>query len=229
MGFGIVIIWIQDNTMHFEILVEDQSGKIALDILVPKIIGDKHTCDVKSYKGIGRIPAKMNISVDTSKRILLANLPRLLAGYGKSWHGYPAVVIVVCDLDDKCLKSFRNELIEMLNTCNPHPETRFCIAIEEGEAWFLGDISAIKQAYPKAKESVLNAYVSDSICGTWERLADAVYKGGYQRLSAQGWQVVGAEKSAWAENIAQYMDLDNNSSPSFNFFLRKIKELATDV
>ncbi len=145
--------------MHFEILVEDQSGKVALDILVPKIIGENHTFDVKSYKGVGRIPVKMNSSVDASKRILLANLPRLLAGYGKSWQKYPAVVIVVCDLDDKCLKSFRDELINLLNACNPRPETRFCIAIEEGEAWFFGDIPAIKKAYPKAKDTVLNAYV----------------------------------------------------------------------
>lgn len=212
--------------MHFEILVEDQSGKVALDILVSKIIGDNHTCDVKSYKGVGRIPVKMNSSVDASKRILLANLPRLLAGYGKSWQGYPAVVIVVCDLDGKCLKSFRNELIGLLNTCNPRPETRFCIAIEEGESWFLGDIPAIKKAYPKAKDAVLNAYVSDSIFGTWEKLADAVYKGGYQSLAGQGWQAVGLEKSLWAENITPHMDLDNNTSPSFNYFLGKLQELA---
>lgn len=224
--FGTAIIWMQGETMHFEILVEDQSGKVALDILVRKIIGEDHTCDVKSYKGVGRIPEKMNASVDASKRILLANLPRLLAGYGKSWQEYPAVVIVVCDLDDKCLKHFRNELIGLLNTCNPRPETRFCIAVEEGEAWFLGDIPAIKQAYPTAKDTVLNAYVSDSICGTWERLADAVHKGGSQHLSSLGWHVVGAEKSAWAENITPHMDLDNNTSPSFNYFLEKLRELA---
>ncbi len=212
--------------MHFEILVEDLSGKKVLEILVPKIIGDKHTFDVKSYKGVGRIPAKMSSNVDASKRILLSNLPRLLAGYGKSWQGYPAAVIVVCDLDNKCLKSFRSELVELLNDCNPRPETRFCIAIEEGEAWFLGDIAAIKQAYPKAKESVLKAYVSDSICGTWETLADAVYKGGSQSLSSQGWQMVGAEKSAWAESITPHMNLDNNTSPSFNYFLGKLRELA---
>lgn len=169
---------------------------------------------------------KMNASVDASKRILLANLPRLLAGYGKSWQEYPAVVIVVCDLDDKCLKSFRDELINLLNACNPRPETRFCIAIEESEAWFLGDIPAIKKAYPKAKDTVLNAYVSDSTCGTWERLADAVYRGGSQHLSSLGWHVVGAEKSAWAENITPHMDLDNNTSPSFNYFLGKLRELA---
>jgi len=215
--------------MHFEILVEDQSGKVALDILVPKIIGDNHTFDVKSYKGVGRIPAKMSNSLDASKRILLANLPRLLAGYGKSWLGYPAVVIVVCDLDDKCLKNFRGELIELLNTCNPRPETRFCIAIEEGEAWFLGDIPAIKKAYPKAKDAVLKTYINDSICGTWEKLADAIYKGGSQSLSNQGWQVIGTEKSAWSEKITPCMDLDNNTSPSFNYFLGRLRELAEVV
>lgn len=229
MDFGIAIIWMQGKFMHFQILVEDQSGKVALDILVPKIIGKNHTFDVKSYKGIGHIPAKMNSSIEASKRILLDRLPKLLAGYGKSWQEYPAVVIVVCDLDNKCLKSFRDELINLLNACNPRPETRFCIAVEEGEAWFLGDIPAIKQAYPKAKDTVLSAYASDSICGTWERLADAIYKGGSQHLSSQGWQTVGAEKSAWAENITPYMDLDNNVSPSFNYFVGKLRELAEVV
>lgn len=217
--------------MHFEILVEDQSGKKALDILVPKIIGDNHTFKVIDYKGIGRgrVPKNMKSAVDASKRILLDILPKSLVGYGRSWQGYPAVVIVVCDLDDKCLKSFRSELINLLNNCNPRPETRFCIAIEEGEAWFLGDIPAIKRAYPKAKDAVLKSYISDSICGTWEKLADAVYKGGSKGLSSQGWQAVGAEKSAWSEKITPYMSLDNNTSPSFNYFLGKLKELAEAV
>jgi hypothetical protein len=35
--------------MHFEILVEDQSGKKALDILIPKLVGDEHTFNVHSY------------------------------------------------------------------------------------------------------------------------------------------------------------------------------------
>ena len=39
--------------MHFEVLVEDQSGKKALDILIPKIIGDQHTFRVIEYRGIG--------------------------------------------------------------------------------------------------------------------------------------------------------------------------------
>ena len=223
--------------MHFEILVEDQSGKKALDILVPKIIGvpkligNRHTFRIIPYRGIGRIPKNLKSRTDASKRLLLDQLPKLLRGYGRTFANfpasYPATVIVVCDLDDKCLKTFRDELFAILNACNPKPETRFCIAIEEGEAWLLGDIPAIKKAYPQAKNGVLNRYQNDSICNTWELLADAVFVGGSTALKNQGWWATGKEKSAWAEKIAPQMNVNNNASPSFRYFRKKIRELAS--
>lgn len=216
--------------MHLEILVEDQSGKKALDILVPKIIGDDHTFKIHSYKGIGRIPSNLSGNSGASKRILLDQLPRLLRGYGNTFANYPdsysAAVILVCDLDDRCLKSFRTELLDILDACNPKPETRFCVAIEEGEAWFLGDITAVKMAYPKAKDTVLHDYKNDAICGTWECLADAVFPGGSQALLAKGWQAIGAEKSAWSERITPYMNLETNVSPSFCYFIGELLELV---
>jgi hypothetical protein len=216
--------------MHFEILVEDRSGKKALDILIPKIIGDKNTFRVHSYKGIGRIPRNMKDADDAGKRILLENMPKLLKGYGRTFEGYPedyrAALIFVCDLDDKCLKAFRQDLFGILNACAPKPETRFCIAIEEGEAWLLGDLNAVKGAYPKARTTVLNSYVNDSICGTWEKFADAVYPGGSQTLFAKGWQAIGTEKAKWAETITPRMDITNNNSPSFCYFRGKLQELA---
>ena len=215
--------------MHFEVLVEDQSGKKALDILIPKIIGDQHTFRVIEYRGIGRIPKNLKSGIEANKRILLARLPSLLRGYGKTFAGYSpnyqAAVIVVCDLDDKCMKTFRQELFSVLNACNPKPETRFCIAIEEGEAWLLGDIPAIKAAYPKAKDNVLSRYQNDAICGTWELLADAVSQGGANELKKKGWATVGQEKSIWAERITPHMDIAINASPSFCYFQKKIREL----
>ena len=121
--------------MHFEILVEDASGKTALDILVPKIIGEKHTFKVYSYKGIGgKIPRDIHKKADPAKRILLDNLPRLLQGYGKK-HDPQLTVVVVCDLDTRCLKQFRQELDRVLRQCAPRPGARFCIAVEDMEAW----------------------------------------------------------------------------------------------
>ena len=216
--------------MHFDILVEDQSGKKTLDILVPKIVGHEHTFKVIAYKGIGRIPSNMRDATEASHRILLDNLPKLLKGYGRTYDGYGssyhAAVILVCDLDKRCFKQFRDELFSVLNECNPRPETRFCIAIEEGEAWFLGDIEAINSAYPKSNKSILLSYINDSICNTWEVLADAVYPGGAQKLSSLGWQSVGTEKSNWAEKISPHLCIDKNSSPSFCYFRDKLRELA---
>ena len=216
--------------MHFEILVEDSSGKRALEILLPKIIGDENTFKIHSYKGIGRIPKNMRNPKEAEKRILLQNLPKLLKGYGRTFAGYtddyPSAVILVCDLDDKCMKAFREELFEILDACNPRPETRFCFAIEEGEAWLLGDLNAVQSAYPRANNSILNAYENDSICGTWEKLADAVFSGGSQALLKKGWKAVGAEKSRWASNISPYMDMDVNHSMSFCYFRDKMRELA---
>ena len=163
--------------MHFEVLVEDESGKIALEHMIPKILGSndqKHTYRIISYKGVGRIPKNLKGNIDPRKRILLDRLPRLLRGYGKSLENLAAGVVVVVDLDNKDCISFKKEMIDILKTCHPKPKTLFRIAIEEGEAWLLGDSNAVKKAYPKAVEHVLNNYVQDSICGTWEKLADAV-------------------------------------------------------
>lgn len=219
--------------MHFEVVVEDRSGKKALDLLIPKIVGEGHTFEVHAYKGIGRIPRNMKEPRDASRRILLENLPKLLKGYGKTFAGYgpdyPAALFVICDLDDKCLASFRRELLGILDSCNPKPETRFCIAIEEGEAWFLGDLGALRTAYPRAKEEVLRKYVPDSICNTWELLADAVYPGGASALSVKGWQAVGKEKSRWAENIAPHMDVSQNRSPSFVYFRDKLAAMIQET
>ncbi len=205
--------------MHLEFLVEDQSGKAMLERLIPKLLNGTHTFSIHSYKGIGRIPKGLSPKSDPNKRILLDNLPRLLRGYGQTFAGYGAgyraAVVVVCDLDERNFASFTKELLETAAKANPRPPTEFCIAVEEGEAWFLGDRAAVLAAYPKAKKAVLDDYKQDSICGTWERLADAVHSGGSAALAAQGYQVVGAEKSRWAENITPHMDPAANLSPSF--------------
>lgn len=216
--------------MHFEILVEDLSGKVALDILMPKIIGKQHTYRVISYRGIGHIPKDLKSHTDIRNRILLDRLPELFKGYGKTYSNNPAkystVLVIVCDLDNECLKLFRQKLFDLLNKCKPEIETRFCIAVEEGEAWLLGDLSAIKETYPKAKNNVLHRYQNDSICDTWERLADAIYPGGSNVLVKQHHSVIGKEKSKWAKTITPHMNVDENKSPSFCYFRDKIRELV---
>ena len=209
--------------MHFEILVEDKSGEEALTKLVPKIIGSEHTFKIHSYSGIGHIPKNLNAN-NAKTKTLLNNLPKLINGYAQSWQNYQAVLFVVCDLDDKNFTNFRNELLRVLNSCQNKPTTEFCIAIEEGEAWLLGDFEAIKQAYSHAKEQVYSSYQNDSICGTWEKLADMIYKGGAVALKKKGYPEMGELKSEWAREISQYMNVEANNSPSFAYFRDKLRE-----
>ena len=61
---------------------------------------------------------------------------------------------------------------------------------------------------------------------SWEMLADAVFRGGAAGLRRSGWQAVGKKKSEWAERIASRMDIDRNSSPSFQYFLEQVRALA---
>lgn len=217
--------------MHLEILIEDQSGKAALEILLPKIINaDDVTYRIISYRGIGHIPKDLNKSHDASKRVLLNRLPKLIQGVGKTFAGYPAgyaaALIVICDLDDRDYDDFFNELENILNNSNPKPLTKFCLAVEEGEAWLLGDIDAVQLAFPESNNAILNSYNNDSICGTWEVLADAVYQGGHRKLKECGWRAIGTEKSKWSMEICPFMDVSENKSPSFNRFLEEIKLLV---
>ena len=206
--------------MHYRFLTEDQSSKIAMDILAPKILENCDTYSLYAYKGIGHIPKGLKPKTDAKKRILLDQLPRLLQGFGNNPNS--GKIIVICDLDHRDRKIFLSELKNTIYHCNPKPDAVFCLAIEEFEAWYLGDLNAIRSAYPRAKNVLLKNYVNDSICDTWELLADAVYKGGRHALIVKGNSAIGKQKSIWAKTISPYMDVNNNASPSFNYMLKKL-------
>lgn len=205
--------------MHIEVLVEDSSGEKLLAQLLPQILGEQgapHTWRLKAYKGIGRIPQGLMAKADPAKRILLDQLPRLLQGYGKT-PGIDAVVVVL-DTDRRNCTEFLKELGAVAERCNPAPHTVFRLAIEEMEAWYLGDRAALLKAFPRAKREVLDRYVQDSVCGTWELLADAVYAGGTAAIKKAGWPLPGQLKQEWAEKIGPFMSLHQNASPSFGKF-----------
>ena len=205
--------------MHIEFLVEDSSGEKLLAQLLPRILGEhgaSHTWRMKAYKGIGRIPQGLTAKADPAKRMLLDQLPRLLQGYGKT-PGIDAVVVVL-DSDQRNCKDFLRELKSLVQGCNPVPCTLFRLAVEEMEAWYLGDREALMKAYPRARRDVLDRYVQDSVCGTWELLADAVYTGGTAAIRKAGWPLPGQIKHAWAEKIGPFMSINQNTSPSFGKF-----------
>lgn len=213
--------------MYFQFLVEDQSGAVLINLLMEKVASTcpSVTYRCKSFKGLGGL-TKKNTVKETKTGKLLNDLATYLRGFNKSLQGMPSAIVVVLDNDDKNPEEFQARLEEVAVANHITLDHVFCIAIEEMEAWLLGDRAALMAAYPSARSQTLNSYVQDSICGTWERLADAVYQGGLIkfRRDCPSYIEVGAYKSEWARKIGAHMDIERNISPSFQHFMSEINK-----
>jgi len=231
VGCGTAIIWTQGRVMHFEFLVEGQTELTALSILLRNIIGEyeqPHTWKIHKHRGIGKIPDDPALRPNKSDQTLLHNLPSKLRAYGKEMRDNVVVTILV-DLDDKNCNKFKSNLTGLLEYCEQRPKSLFCIAIEELEAWFFGDRSAIEIAYPDVNCDILDNYEQDSICHTWEKLAEAIHPGGFTSLSQYGKRSnkILEQKRVWAKDICPNIDVENNLSPSFQYFRDRIRGMAT--
>lgn len=209
--------------MHFEILVEGQTELTTLSILLPKIIGEynkPHTWKIHKHQGVGRLPDDFNASPRVQDRSLLHNFPSKLKAYSKSMTD-KEMVILLLDLDEKedCI-AYKKQILSVLETCDKRPKLLVRFAIEELESWFLGDIEALRKSFSKPKLHLLKNYQQDSVCGTWELLADIVHIGGYAQLKEYGKRSrrILEEKRIWATKIAPNMNVEKNASYSFNCF-----------
>ena len=234
---GIAIILVRlwgmkmEECTYIEILIEDKSGGILVEQIMDKYVLNKKNFIYKihSFKGIGKIPLKMNnISQIKSKR-LLTDLPMYLKGMSSSLENMPGkkAIFVILDSDDEDCAKMKCSLTQMYQELGISINVFFCIAIEEIEAWLLGDREALLNAYPMAKRQLLQKYDQDSIIGTWEYLADVVYKGGLQNLrkDASSYYEIGVFKCECAKKIGVLLDIRKNVSPSFNYFIRKLDAL----
>jgi len=220
--------------MHFEFLVEGQTELTALSILMEKIVGaygQPHTWKIHKHRGIGRLPGDPKARSNKNDQTLLHNLPSKLRAYGNEGRE-DLVVVVLVDLDDRqdC-RVFKDSLSSLLSYCPKKPNTIFRIAIEELEAWFLADADAVLAAYPEARKEILDGYLQDSQCGTWEKLAEAVYPGGVAALGKYGKRSVRIleQKRIWASKICPLIDVEVNRSQSFVVFRDGIRQFTKKV
>lgn len=201
-----------------------------MEALLPKLLGEygcQHTWKLHPFKGRGKISKTIKTKANPQSRDLLSNLPSLLSAYAKN-PGIDAVVVVLDTDKDNCTELL-SDIKTLVNTVNATNKTLIRLAIEEMEAWYFGDRAALLKAWPKAKINVLNQYKQDSVCGTWERLADAIYKDGSAALIRKkkaGEINPGELKCKWAEQIGPLLNPDNNISPSFIKFRDGVRKIV---
>lgn len=161
------------------------------------------------------------------KKSLLKKLPERFSGY-RSWISEQNLIIVVVDRDrDNCIhlkKQIQDAATRVgLTSCSVSRSTSgqvlTIIAIEELEAWFIGDVPALRAAYdriPKSLENRRKFREPDAITGgTAEALERLLKEYGYHRG--------GLAKGKLAETVAPHMSLSNNRSPSFKYFVESLK------
>ena len=212
--------------MHFQFLIEDYSGAVLVDKVMQKLSEEaEFTFDIKSFKGIGGFKGNGAVK-DIKTNKLLTDLPQYLRAFDNSLQGIESCIIVVLDNDTRDTHQFAQELELQAQKAQISIDYVFCIAVEEMEAWLLGDEKALFLAYPLARDSKYKEYVQDSICGTWELLADVVFKGGLKKFKKEcpTYREVGKYKAEWAEQIGTYLDLNDNKSPSFQYFISALRE-----
>lgn len=219
--------------MYFEIMTEDLSTEKLLEHIMTqfhkKSSGTTWRCT--SFHGIGGFDKDKSVK-DSKTGKILNDLSIYIKAFQKCYGvmGTEYALIIIVDNDDRDTEAFRSQLEEVAENAGLKLNHVFAIAVEEMEAWLLGDMQAIVKAYPKAKKQVITKYVQDSICGTWEKLAEAVYPGGLRKMRKDciTYQQIGMKKCEWADNIGQYMELDTNESPSFNYMVSEIDSMISD-
>ena len=199
------------SASHFEFLVEEPSMEAFLDRLLPKLLPPDCTHSIHPFRG---------------KSNLKRNLGSRLWAYAQ-WlpPSYRIVVLVDRDNDDcRRLKSYFEVMAKEARLRTPSQgkapwQLVNRIVIEELEAWYFGDWTAVRAAYPRVSANVpRNARYRkpDEIHRTWEAFERILKKGGY--FSS------GLRKIEAAREIAGHVCPDRNRSRSFMAFRDAIRD-----
>jgi hypothetical protein len=206
--------------MKVHVLVEGPSEEAALRPWLVRFLPG-HRFQIIRHRGKGRLPGDPLCSVDPKRQGLLDQLPAKLRAYGQTLNTSTDRVLVLVDVDNDNCKDLLGRLRRVVGSCDPRPEVLFRLAIEEFEAFYLGDADAIRSAFPRANLRLLKNYKQDSICGTWE-----VFQ-----------KVVGARsesKVAWADAMGahlgtSYRGRGANQSLSFRKFCEGLMKLCGEA
>ena len=223
-GTGAVVTDQPTHPIHLEVLVEELSAKVALDLLLPRVIPAGATFVVHAFEGRAR---------------LLARLEQRLRGY--RFYSPNTRILVLVDRDDDDCRALKARLEQtarasgMPTLSTPEGGTaasgriRVCnrIVCEELEAWFLGDPQALCAAYPKVKASFASQTKyrnPDAIVGgTWEAMAHLLNQAGHYRDRAR------FPKVEVAQTVTPHLDPDRNTSSSFRVFIAGVRRLTGDL
>jgi hypothetical protein len=204
--------------MRIHFLVEGSSDEILIEGIFHRMCPG-HSCKIYPHQGKGSLPGRFDEQAPKQPtNTLLDNLPFKLKALDSFLSPETERVVVLVDVDNQetYLRQRFSELETWLSTLTI--DVIVCFAIEESEAFLMGDWRALVKAFPKASKKEHNKYQQDSICGTWEIL-QKVIKSPFEN------------KTHWAREISPHMNTSGrgkfaNRSPSFQAFRKNVRQLC---
>lgn len=216
--------------IHLELLVEDRSGGLYLFHLMESLLQNTEyqnqvQLHLRPHRGSGGFHFDWKAKPQPGHSALLSLLPAKFRAHAALGESYPCVLVVVMDSDDHPVGQLVQGIAKMAGQFAGPVPVVIGIAVEELEAWALGDWQAIQEAYPDAAQAVYQTYQQDSICGTWECLARILLpEDKAEALIQLGYPAAGQMKHQWASTIAPHLSASRNRSPSFRVFQKKIMQ-----
>ena len=134
--------------MKVFVLVEGQSEKALLERWAPRAFPG-HQFLIRPHQGKGAIPRLVRAPPPKRQRGLLDQLPATLRAYAASCSSDEAVLVLIDADEDNC-EELKNRLLDVATQVCPRLRVVFRIAIEETEAFYLGDLKALKAAFPQS-------------------------------------------------------------------------------
>jgi hypothetical protein len=199
--------------MTIHMLVEGPSERALLEPWSRRLLLDQSVV-VHPHQGKGSLPRDLDARPEQGRRGLLDQLPATLRGYAAALDPAIDSVVVLLDADNDDPVALETEIAAAATVVAPTLRVVVRVAVEETEAFYLGDLRGLARAFPAANLAMARAYTPDSICGTWERFGEVVGDGG-------------GNKVAWAAAMAPVLTVvaARSRSPSFKRLLVELKTL----
>ncbi len=186
--------------LHLVFMLEEESAKHFLEELLPKILPPGVYFQCIPHQG---------------KSDLQKSIPRKL----QAWQKPNSFFVILHDLDsNKDCVALKDKLRELCPQPRRHT-TLIRIVCQELESWYFGDLKAVQTVFPKFKA---DRYERRGIY----RVPDGIVNPGEELKNIFKKLRIAFNKNSMAKDISKHMDINNNTSTSFNHTITGVRNLV---
>ncbi len=183
--------------MNLVFMLEEESAKSFLEVLLPKILPSCVRCTLIPHQG---------------KSDLQKSIPKKL----RAWSDPNSFFVILHDQDGNNCVDLKNQLQKICHLTSRYSPL-ICIACHELEAWYFGDLDALQKAFPgfcaKKYRNKARFRIPDDIVQPAKVLEKEKKIRGFGKVYA-------------AQKVSKYMDIKRNRSNSFQYMVKSIENLV---